>query len=561
MTAPVTSSVLALAALAPLPAQESGPEPVGVGQRYAPGAEALWTLEQRGKPLGHCASRYEGEVALASLRAHLFREQVELELELPTGPLVQRFTLEHWCDDAGHPLRFELRSQVADVKTGVTGVFAGGKAELVVHQGPSEQRLTVDSPPGAFLLANNFVSQLELLLSVAPVPAEGARHTLFSASTLQTFPLALKRTGTTPEGATLLEDSLGERLHFTPGLELARVEIPAQGVVILRTDEPVERFDIQLTTRARPADLEHEDVTISDGAVSLAGTVTRPKGQQGPFPAVFFLSGSGPQDRDGFALGLDLGTHEILDRLTREGFLVLRVDDRGVGASTGPTDDLTLDDLVEDGRRAVRHLLARPDVDPGRVALLGHSEGGVSAPLLAASEPIAAVVLLAAPGRPIDALLREQLLFGRELGGARPEALEAFGQEVDAFLARIARGEPIAAEGLAPELAAFLPSRAWLASHVGRDPLPPLAALRCPVLVLQGGRDVQVSAERDTPPLAAALAAAGHADHELRVFPELDHLFKRASERASELDYLKSRPVDPEFLDVLSSWLKARLMR
>src|SRR5262249_58570341 len=98
-------------------------------------------------------------------------------------------------------------------------------------------------------------------------------------------------------------------------------------------------------------------------------------------PALTFLSGSGGQDREGFSSGIDLGTHEILDRLTREGFLVLRFDDRGVGASTGPTQDIVFDDLVGDGRRAVRYLLARPDVDPKRVAVIGHSEGGLSAPV------------------------------------------------------------------------------------------------------------------------------------------------------------------------------------
>ncbi|NOT31539.1 MAG: hypothetical protein HOP15_13915, partial [Planctomycetes bacterium] len=110
-------------------------------------------------------------------------------------------------------------------------------------------------------------------------------------------------------------------------------------------------------------------------------------------------------------------------------------------------------------------------------------------------------------------------------------------------------------------VAAFIPGRHWFKSHLGRDPLAPLAAVRCPLLILQGGRDVQVSAERDAPKILTALDAAGHEDHELHVFPVLDHLFKRAGERPSELDYLKSRPVDAEFLDALVAWLKARLQR
>ncbi len=561
----MTLALLALALLRSSALQESD-GPSGVGDFYRPGAESVWVMEQAGKRLGYCASRYEGEVSLGNLRAYHFQEQVELELATPSGPLRQRFTLEHWSDAEGHPLRFDFRAQVADVKTGVVGVLANGKAELVVHQGPSEQKLTVDAPDGVYLLANNFVSELELLLALAPLPEESASYTLFSANNARAFPYRLNSSGTTPAGEIVLEDSLGERLILSPERQLLRVEVAAQGIVIRRAvagtaDARVEPFTIELATRPSAPDLASEEVTIADGDVSLAGTITRLKGAEGRLPAVFFLSGSGPEDRDGFAMGLDLGTHEILDRLTREGFCVLRVDDRGVGASTGPTQDLTFRDLVADGRRALRFLRARPDVDPTRVALIGHSEGGLSAPLLATEEPVAAVVLMAAPGRPLEALLTEQLRLGRELQGAQPAELDAIERELAAFLGHIAKDEPIPSEGLAPELAAFVPGRAWLKSHLGRDPLVPLVAVHCPILILQGARDVQVSAERDAPKIQAALDAAGHADHELRVFPELDHLFKHASQHPSELDYLKARPIDAEFLDVLVAWLKARLLK
>ena len=123
------------------------------------------------------------------------------------------------------------------------------------------------------------------------------------------------------------------------------------------------------------------------------------------------------------------------------------------------------------------------------------------------------------------------------------------------------KGEPLDAAKLAPELAAFVPARAWLKSHIGRDPLATLAKVRCPTLVCQGGRDVQVSAERDAPKVLAALDGAKNPDHELKLFPTLDHLFKKASDSPSELDYVRSRPVDAEFLDALAAWLHARLMK
>jgi hypothetical protein len=522
---------------------------------YAPGAEACWTIEQGGQRLGECASRYEGEVALGGLRACLFREQVRLRV--PGVALEQRYTVELWTDEHGHPLRFDLRAQLGDVKSAAQGTFAGGSADLVVRQGPTEKPLSLEVPDGIRLLTNNFVSQLELALHFL---SEGA-STFFSASVLQTFPYSLRRVET-PDGALVYEDSLGERLHLTGERRLTLLEVPSQKLSMRRVEQPVERFTIELAPRFVPEDIEREEVRIEDGGVSLAGTLTRKKGLggKGKLPAVFFLSGSGPQDREGFSSGIDVGTHEILDRLTREGFLVLRVDDRGVGGSTGPTKDLDFGDLVEDGRRAARFLLARPDVDPSRVVAIGHSEGGLSAPVLAAEEPLAAIVLLAAPGRPLEDLLREQLLAGKKQAGASAAEVEGFGLELDGFLDALAKGEELAPDGMPPELAAFLPARAWLESHIGRDPLPFLEKVRCPILLLQGGKDVQVSAERDAPRLVAALDEAKHPDHELKLFPELDHLFKRAGDPPSELDYLRDRRVDAEFLDALVAWLRARLM-
>jgi pimeloyl-ACP methyl ester carboxylesterase len=547
--------VLALCPSALCPSQE--PEPLPGALRR--GSDTVWVIEQAGVRLGECLSHYEGEVTLGSLRAHAFHEQVRLELGAPSGKLEQRFTVDLWTDAVGHPLRFELRTQLGDVKSSVEGVFADGKAELVVHQGSVAKPMSVAVPAGAYLLANNFVSELDLLVGRVEL-GDSAAFTLFSPNVARALPYALNRVET-PDGTEAFDDSLGERLVLADG-RLERLEIAAQKLVFRRVAEPVERFTIELPPAApAAADLEREDVTIVDGPVSLAGTITRKTGASGRQPAVFFLSGSGPQDREGFSGGIDLGTHEILDRLTREGFLVLRVDDRGTGGSTGPLVDLTLADLVEDGRRAVRYLRARPDVDPARVALIGHSEGGVSGPLLASEEPIAALVLMAAPGRPLEALLREQLLAGRKLAGAKPEELERFGHEIDAFLAAIAKGEALDAAKIPPECAAFLPARAWLKSHIGRDPLATLANVRCPTLVCQGGRDVQVSAERDAPKVLAALDAAENTDHELKLFPSLDHLFKKASDPPSELDYVRARPVDAEFLDALATWLRGRLMK
>jgi hypothetical protein len=541
-----------------------------VSEVFTPGDETVWVVEIDAARIGHNWSRYEGEVALAEIRAHHFREQVLVDAEVPGGRLVQRYTVELWTDASGRPLRIAFRAAVSDVKAAVDATFVGGKVEAHVRQGLTDRNQELEIEDGAFVLANNFVSHLDLALALAVPPAdEPGSIPFFSVNALRGFPLALEpiegaTAGTGTESADtgkVFRDSLGEVLHLDANGRLERVEVPAQKLEFRRADEAIERFSIELPAPAAEAtDLDREEVRIDYGNVSLAGTITRPRGATGTLPAIFLLSGSGGQDRNGVSSGIDLGTREILDRLTREGFLVLRVDDRGVGESTGPTDGLTFDCLVEDARQAVRYLQGRADVDASHISLIGHSEGGVSAPILVAEMDLAALVLMAAPGRSIEELIREQLAYGKELQGAGEEEVAALDRAIVSFFAQIANEDEIDVQDLPPELRVFAGAEAWLRSHAKQDPAANLQRVRAPVLLLQGARDIQASAERDAKRLESALAEVEHPDFELVVFPELDHLFKRTvGEGSSGLDYLKARPVDGAFLDVLATWLGERL--
>jgi alpha/beta superfamily hydrolase len=131
--------------------------------------------------------------------------------------------------------------------------------------------------------------------------------------------------------------------------------------------------------------------------VQLAGTLTLPR-SKGPFPAALLITGSGPQDRNETVLG-----HRpflvLADHLTRRGIAVLRFDDRGVGKSTGRFDEATSEDFAADARAGVEYLKTRKEIAPGRIGLIGHSEGGLIAPLVAAgSTDIAFIVMMAGPG-------------------------------------------------------------------------------------------------------------------------------------------------------------------
>jgi len=162
-------------------------------------------------------------------------------------------------------------------------------------------------------------------------------------------------------------------------------------------------------TPTKPYPYTEEEVTFenTNDTVTLAGTLTKPKNLKN-FPTVILISGSGPQNRNEELMG-----HQpflvLADYLTRNGIAVLRYDDRGVGASTGRFDTSTIYDFAEDTKAAVSYLKSRKDIDHDKIILLGHSEGGVVAPLVASKDKtIAGIITLAGPGERLDKVLLQQ---------------------------------------------------------------------------------------------------------------------------------------------------------
>src|SRR5688500_17261672 len=197
-----------------------------------------------------------------------------------------------------------------------------------------------------------------------------------------------------------------------------------------------------------------ENVTVqSVPGVRLAGTLTVPQGA-GPHPAVLLVSGSGPQDRDESLMG-----HKpflvLSDYLTRRGIAVLRLDDRGTSASTGTFAGATSDDFARDAEAAVRWLRARPEVADDRVGIVGHSEGGLIAPLVASrTRDVAFVVLLAGPGTPSAELLMAQgALISRAGGDAEREIERTTALQRELFTAIAAEADSAALHGRLREIA------------------------------------------------------------------------------------------------------------
>lgn len=278
---------------------------------------------------------------------------------------------------------------------------------------------------------------------------------------------------------------------------------------------------------------------------SLAGTLTLPRAARSSVPVVVTITGSGRQTRDEDLWPL-LPTYrpfrEIAERLGAEGIGVLRLDDRGIGGSGG--GEGTTADYADDVRQVVAWLRHRPDVAAGRIGLLGHSEGGAIAPLVAARDPtIAGIVLLAGPGKSGRAILLDQVRRPIETAPGLSDSARA------AQLARV----PEAVDRL-------VQGSAWMRWFAAYDPLTTARRVKVPVLLLQGALDRQVSAgQADT--LAAALRAAGNRDVTVKVYPGLNHLFLHTEGDGSPSEYptLKDTTLPAQVLDDIAAWLKVRL--
>ena len=286
--------------------------------------------------------------------------------------------------------------------------------------------------------------------------------------------------------------------------------------------------------------------------MKFAGTLTLPKGD-GPFPAVVMITGSGPQNRDEEILG-----HKpflvIADYLTRRGIAVVRVDDRGVGGSTGDNNSSTSADFAEDALAGVEFLKGRKEIDAKRIGLIGHSEGGLVAPLAASqSRDVAFIVLLAGTGLPGDEILVEQNKLILKAAGASKEviarqlkwlaiALPIVKQEPDSQVAqdRIAaelakwketvgtdEKKDVAEFVKALDKAAIAPLMTkWFRFFLSYDPRPALRKVQCPVLALNGEKDLQVPCKLNLDEIAKALTAGGNKDFTIKEFPNLNHLFQ-----------------------------------
>ncbi len=318
---------------------------------------------------------------------------------------------------------------------------------------------------------------------------------------------------------------------------------------------------------ASPADeplLGGELVAFPSGDLTIAGELVLPEGD-GPFPALLFLSGSGSQRRDGLAGQLDLRSGEFLTAISAQtGIAVLSFDDRGAGETPiGVTDPTTLgyDTIVGDARAAYDYLIRRSDIDSSKIFLMGHSEGALTALILATSEkpsPVG-VVLMSAPGRPQVEISIDQAAW--VLGpDATQEQKDSVAARQRAVLQAMIDDQIEDFEAPEAEKAIMRAQATWLREISSYDPAELTSKTEVPLLILQGGKDFQVLAAKDGARLEETLARTRRADSTYLLLADADHLMWLEEGTSSVERYMApGRKFHPEFLAAVMTWLVEQL--
>jgi pimeloyl-ACP methyl ester carboxylesterase len=352
----------------------------------------------------------------------------------------------------------------------------------------------------------------------------------------------------------------GQEFPFT----LARGEVPPPP----RPQEPKPPFPY-----------EEEEVSYSNGEITLAGTLTLPS-DGGPFPAAILITGSGPQDRNEALLG-----HKpflvLADHLTRAGIAVLRVDDRGVGGSTGSNSESTTMDFATDVQAGLEFLAGRDEIDPTKIGLIGHSEGGVVAPMAAAgSEKVAFVVMMAGTGVTGREVLAHQNRLIARAGGASEEAIDGIVAELDKTIDLVIAEAD--SQAVAEQVGALLVAQGasltgeereaaitttveqltspWFRAFFSLDPRVALRRLKTPVLVINGSKDLQVDPEQNIPEIRKALEESGNDDVTIDVLEGLNHLFQEAETGAPGEYFAIEETINPVALERISEWIRVRFL-
>lgn len=352
-------------------------------------------------------------------------------------------------------------------------------------------------------------------------------------------------------------------------LELGREVL--EGPKVLRPQEP-----------SKPYAYYNEDVKFENQKekITLAGTLSLPS-KTGNFPVVILISGSGPQNRDE-----EIAGHKpflvIADHLTKNGIAVLRYDDRGAGQSTGDFNAATSENFATDVKSAIAYLKTRKEINLKKIGLIGHSEGGLIAPMVAAdSKDVAFIVLLAGPGIPGDQIMTKQNRLLGKAGGMPDQALDKSEQMNKKIYAVLKQKLDLAEtkkqikvlleddhnnapsdqklsdrdrEAVISRMVNSIVSP-WTQFFMTYDPAKALENVKCPVLALNGEKDLQVPPKENLEAIKIALEKGGNKSFITKELPNLNHLFQESKTGAPSEYGTIEQTFSPAALTEITIWI------
>lgn len=507
-----------------------------------------------------------------------YRGSGNTNIKLPMGTFNQDTTIE--VDKAAVPLRFTVKGEAGGTTIDQTIVFKDDKAMITSNAKTTEMPYT----NRAAVITNAVTYNIQFIIGRYDLARGGEQM-------IPLFPgqsATMERTGRDEVSAANLS-AAGKMVAFDryslkiPGASfivwtdaggrLSVITVPAQQFVATREEyasfvAPLlsamfAKVKDVLPDYSAPADAAFTavEVLVPAKGFRIAGTLLLPKTGKRPFPAVVMSTGSGQQTRDEDIPGIKRYRpfRQIAEYLASRGIAVLRADDRGVGGSGGlnTLDKATTFDFADDVRDQIAYLRTLSAIDPSRIAIIGHSEGGLIAPLVAASDPrLAAIVLMAGTAKRGEDVLRFQLNYEAEHNPELPEAEKAQKRaETESFINAIKKNGDVSK--YPPGLQGL--NSPWGRAFLTYDPLTTIRKVRQPVLILQGALDQQVTAEQ-AQMLEAAAHKGGNRDVTVRVFPNFNHLFLPAKTGAeSEYATLQTYLLGDDLLATLADWLQLKL--
>jgi uncharacterized protein len=458
--------------------------------------------------------------------------------------------------------RYALQTTTPSGQQTADALRDGGTVEMKVVATGSPRSRKVPFTPGAVLLDNLVTAHFQLLLdqiggkpptepmtflvpqALVAVPGKVALEGE-EAGTLDGKPVRVKKYSIELPGVLELVWAEAETNL------LMRVEVPLQKVEMVR-----EGFALAPKASARPAgpaaplSFTERDLKFPSGSLSFPATLCLPAGAKGKVPVVVLVHGSGAHDRDE-TIGPNKPFRDLARGLAAEGIATLRYEKRThaflaqINPSTLTLDDETIDDAVA----ALAFARTLPEADPGKVFILGHSQGATFSPVIAERGKARGAILMAAMERPVDQTIQEQIAFQGKRAG-KPD--EEIAKQVDGLKKTFARVR----SGEAPDQEmVFLANALYWRSFLSHDTLAELRRLQAPVLLLQGGKDVQVL-KVDYDLARQALAGKAPEMAEAHWFPDLNHLFFPVEGDPTGAEYGREANIPAEVIRTIGAWVR-----